>query len=334
MKKSMWKKLLTVGLVGITAVGLLAGCGGEEKKEAQETVQHKIGLVQIVQHPALDEASRGITDGLTRAGLEEGKDFVMDRQNAQGDQSNLDTIVRRFIYDKDELIFAVATPAAQAVANATKEIPIVGTAITSYEAANLVKSEAKPETNVTGTHDRTDIPAQVDLILELTPDVKVLGAIYNSSEINSQLQVEELTEIAEAKGLTVREYTVSNVNDIPQAAAQLAGEVDAVYVPTDNVVASALPALIAVTNEKNIPVYGAEKAHVSNGAMASLSVDFYQLGLRAGEMGAAILRGESKPQEMPVEGQQELTLVIHQGQADLLGVTIPEELKAKAEIVE
>lgn len=330
MGKCFWRRMLTVGLVGIAAAGLLAGCGAEKKESA---VKYRVGLVQIVQHPALDEAARGIADGMEKAGLKEGKDFVMDRQNAQGDQSNLDTIIRRFIYDKDQLLFAIATPAAQAAANATKDIPIVGTAITDYKAANLVHDEKAPGTNVTGTCDRSDIPAQVDLVVKLTPEVKTLGAIYNSSEINSQLQVQDLKKAAEERGITVREYTVSSVNDIPQVASQMVGEVDAVYVPTDNVVASALPALIAVTNDAKIPVYGAESAHVKNGAMASLSVDFYRLGLRAGEMGAEILQGKSKPQEMAVESQKDLRLILNEQEAELLGVKLPDDVKANAEIV-
>ncbi len=330
MERKSWKKWLAVGCVGLMTIGVLAGCGAE-KKEAH--TGYRIGLVQIVQHPALDEAAKGIADGLAKSGLKEGKDFTLDRQNAQGDQSNLNTIIGRFINDKSNLIFAVATPSAQAAANATSDIPIVATAVTDFVAARLVHSDDKPGTNVTGTTDRSDIPAQVDLMLKLTPQIHTIGTIYNSSEINSQLQAEQLKAAAATKGLAVKEYTVSSVNDIPQAAAQMAAEVDAVYIPTDNVVASALPALIAVTNPAHIPVYGAEAAHVKNGAVASLSVDFYTLGLRAGEMGAAILQGKAKPESMPVEAQKDLKLIINEKEVHLLGIQVPAELQAKAEVV-
>ena len=161
---------------------------------------------------------------------------------------------------------------------------------------------------------------------KLTPQVKTLGVIYNAGEVNSELQVQALEPAAQALGMTVKKFTVASVNDIPQTAQQMTGEVDAVYVPTDNVVASALPALIAVTNEKNIPVYGAEIAHVKNGALASVSVDYYKLGLRAGMMGAQILKGEAKPETMPIETQTELVPVLNRAQAKLLGITVPTDI--------
>lgn len=333
MKKVWLRRMLVAGVASIAMVGMLAGCGSSSQK-SENTTKYRVGMVQIVQHPALDDAVRGIIDGMKKAGLKEGVDFSVDAQNAQGDQSNLDTIIRRFIFDKNNLIFAIATPSAQAAANTTKDIPIVGTAITDYKVANLVHDAANPGTNVTGTSDKTDIVQQLDLIHQLTPTVRTLGVVYNSSEINSQLQVEELKTVAAERGLMVKEYTVSSVNDIPQVATQMAGEVDAIYIPTDNVVASALPALIAVTNEARVPVYGAESAHVQNGAVASLSVDFYSLGVRAGEMGAAILEGKAQPQTMAIEDPKDLTLIINEREANLLGITLPEDVKAKAKVVQ
>lgn len=325
MGKNRLKKAAWVGLAGIVLCGALAGCGATVEQKQSGTT-YSVGLVQIVQHPALDEAARGIADGMTQAGLKEGTDYTLESQNAQGDQSNLDTIVRHFLFSKKQLIYAVATPAAQAVANATHEIPVVATAVTDFAASGLVKDESKPQTNVTGTSDRTDLKAQLDLMRKLTPQVKTLGVIYNAGEVNSELQVQALEPAAQALGMTVKKFTVASVNDIPQTAQQMTGEVDAVYVPTDNVVASALPALIAVTNEQNIPVYGAEIAHVKNGALASVSVDYYKLGLRAGMMGAQILKGEEKPETMPIETQTELVPVLNRAQAELLGVTVPTDI--------
>ncbi|MDU4642355.1 MAG: ABC transporter substrate-binding protein [Negativicoccus massiliensis] len=325
MEKNRLKKAAWVGLAGIVLCGALAGCGATVEHQ-QSGTPYSVGLVQIVQHPALDEAARGIADGMTQAGLKEGTDYTLESQNAQGDQSNLDTIVRHFLFSKKQLIYAVATPAAQAVANATHEIPVVATAVTDFAAAGLVKDESRPQTNVTGTSDRTDLKAQLDLMRKLTPQVKTLGVIYNAGEVNSELQVKALEPAAQALGMTVKKFTVASVNDIPQTAHQMTGQVDAVYVPTDNVVASALPALIAVTNEKNIPVYGAEIAHVKNGALASVSVDYYKLGLRAGMMGAQILKGEAKPETMPIETQTELVPVLNRAQAELLGITVPTDI--------
>lgn len=325
MGKNRLKKAAWVGLAGIMLCGVLAACGATVGHK-QSGTPYSVGLVQIVQHPALDEAARGIADGMTQAGLKEGTDYTLESQNAQGDQSNLDTIVRHFLFSKKQLIYAVATPAAQAVANATHEIPVVATAVTDFAAAGLVKDESLPQTNVTGTSDRTDLKAQLDLMRKLTPQVKTLGVIYNAGEVNSELQVQALEPAVQALGMTVKKFTVASVNDIPQTAYQMTGEVDAVYVPTDNVVASALPALIAVTNEQNIPVYGAEIAHVKNGALASVSVDYYKLGLRAGMMGAQILKGEAKPETMAIETQTELVPVLNRAQAELLGITVPTDI--------
>lgn len=325
MGKNRLKKAAWVGLAGIMLCGVLAGCGATAEHK-QSGTSYSVGLVQIVQHPALDEAARGIADGMSQAGLKAGTDYTLESQNAQGDQSNLDTIVRHFLFSKKQLIYAVATPAAQAVANATHEIPVVATAVTDFAASGLVKDESRPQTNVTGTSDRTDLKAQLDLMRKLTPQVKTLGVIYNAGEVNSELQVQTLEPAAQALGMTVKKFTVASVNDIPQTAHQMTGQVDAVYVPTDNVVASALPALIAVTNEKSIPVYGAEIAHVKNGALASVSVDYYKLGLRAGMMGAQILKGEAKPETMAIETQTELVPVLNRAQAELLGITVPTDI--------
>lgn len=330
--KQVWKRAALAAVVGIAATGLLAGCGQDAQKDSG--TKYRVGLVQIVQHPALDEAARGIADGLAKKGLVEGKDISIDRQNAQGDQSNLDTIVRRFLHDKDQVIFAVATPAAQAVANATTDVPVVGTAITDYVAAKLVKSNAAPGTNVTGTSDDIDIRAQLTALQELLPQLQTLGVVYNTSEINSELQVQALEAEAAARNITVKRYAVSSVNDIPQAAGQLVQEVQAVFVPTDNVVASALPALVSVTNAAGIPVFGSERAHVQNGAVAALSIDFYTLGLRAGEMGADILLGKAKPETTAVETQSEYALVINRSEADKLGLTLPVGWAERAEWVQ
>ena len=251
--KSRRLKSLSVGIMLTLALGMMVGCGGE-KKEAASKDKVTVGIVQIVEHAALDVASKGFVDGMAAKGFKEGQNVVYDRQNAQADQSNLRTIAERFINNKTDLICAIATPAAQVVANATQDIPIVATAVTDYEAAKLVKSNAKPGTNVTGTSDMNLVEAQLDLILKLVPATKTVGVIYNSSEVNSQVQVDLLKGCAKAKGVEIKEATVNNVNDIQQAARSLLGNVQAIYVPTDNVLASAMPALAMVTEEAKLPV--------------------------------------------------------------------------------
>ena len=327
--KSRRLKSLSVGIMLTLALGMMVGCGGE-KKEAASKDKVTVGIVQIVEHAALDVASKGFVDGMAAKGFKEGQNVVYDRQNAQADQSNLRTIAERFINNKTDLICAIATPAAQVVANATQDIPIVATAVTDYEAAKLVKSNAKPGTNVTGTRDMNLVEAQLDLILKLVPATKTVGVIYNSSEVNSQVQVDLLKGFAKAKNVEIKEATVNNVNDIQQAARSLLGKVQAIYVPTDNVLASAMPALAMVTEEAKLPVICGEGEAVKSGGVATLGIDYYKLGKQSGEMAADILSGKAKPQDMPIQSQKEFNVIINEENAKKIGLTIPEDILDKA----
>ncbi len=223
-------KGMALGLTLVLSLGMLAGCGGEKKAEQKKTV--KVGIVQLVEHAALDAANKGFVDGMAANGFKEKENVTYDRQNAQADQSNLQNIAQRFVSNKVDLICAIATPSAQTMANATKDIPIVGTAITDYEAAKLVASNKEPKGNVTGTTDMNPIKEQAELMLKIVPQAKTVGAIYSSSEVNSQIQIKILKEVLAAKNIKVVEATVSTVNDIQQAAQSLVGKVDAVYAPT------------------------------------------------------------------------------------------------------
>lgn len=318
-------KMLAAGVMLTLAMGALAGCGGE-KKEAAKKDKFNVGIVQIVEHAALDVASKGFVDGMAAKGYKEGENVTYDRQNAQADQSNLHTIAQHFINKKVDLICAVATPAAQVVANATQDIPIVATAVTDYEAAKLIKSNAKPENNVTGTSDMNLVEAQLDLILKLVPATKTVGVIYNSSEINSQVQVDLLKGFAKDRKVEIKEATVNNVNDIQQAARSLIGKVEAIYVPTDNVLASAMPALAMVTEEAKLPVVsGWDDAN----GIATIAIDYYKLGVQTGEMAADILSGKAKPQDMPIQTQNEFTVIVNEANAKKIGLTIPKEILDK-----
>ena len=331
MEGRNWKKLLAAGVLGIMAAGMIAGCGGSTEGKADGSGKKMVGIVQIVQHPALDESNQGFVDALEKRGL---KDKIeIDQQNAQGDQSNLQTIANRFVSGKYALIGAISTPAAQAMANATNEIPIVCTAIADFENAKLMKSEAAPDANVTGTHDRGPLDKQVALIREIQPDVKVIGTIYNSSEINSIIQAERLRKACEPFGIEVRELTVNSINDVQQVAESFIGEVDAIFVPTDNVVASSIPNLMAVANKGKIPVYGAEAGHVKSGAFASESISFYDIGYRAGEMAADILEGKKTVKELPVEGAAQSKLYINKQEMETLGISVPASVLDRAELI-
>ncbi len=323
-------KLMALGLTAAMTLGVVAGCGSQssDKKEV------KVGIVQLVEHNALDAANKGFVDGLKERGYEEGKNITFDRQNAQADQSNLQNIGQRFVNDKVNLIYAIATPAAQTVANLTKDIPIVGSAITDYVGAKLVASNEHPGGNVTGTSDMNPVKEQVDLLLKVVPNAKVIGTVYCSSEVNSEVQVQAMKEYAESQGLRVEVATVSTVNDIQQAAQSLVGKVDAFYEPTDNIIASAMPTLTAITNPAKKPVICGEPNMVKAGGLITYGIDYYKLGVQSGHMAADILDGKAKPANMAVQLAKELKVSYNKTNAALLGITIPEDVANGAEVME
>jgi len=331
MKLSRKAKVLALGIATMLAAGAMAGCGSEQSAGNKT---YKIGVVQLVEHSALDAANKGFVDGLKERGFEEGKNVIFDQQNAQADQSNLQNIAQRFVSGKMDLICAIATPAAQTIANATKDIPILGTAITDYVGAKLVSNNDRPGTNVSGTSDMNPIKEQIDLLIKICPNAKTIGTIYCSSEVNSEVQVKAMKDYAESKGLTVKIATISTVNDIQQAAQSLAGEVDAFYVPTDNILASAMPNLVAITDAAKKPVFCGEPNMVKAGGLATYGIDYYKLGVQTGHMAADVLEGKAKPAEMPIQTAQDLTVVINKKNAAALGITLPADVLNGAEVVE
>lgn len=318
---------MKITAAAVAATALLYGCGGNSGGE-KKTIDGKkqIAVVQVMQHGSLDAANQGFLDGLKERGY--GTDKIsVDQQNAQGDQSNLKTIASRFKSNRPDLICAISTPAAQAVANEIHDLPIIGCAITDFETAKLVKSNSRPETNVTGVNDRGPVEKQVDMGLKFLPAAKRLGLIYSSSEVNSQIQADQAKAHAASIGLAVVERTVSSVNDIQQAAESMVGQVDFIYVPTDNVIASSIPTLVKVTDPAKIPVFVGADSMAKDGALGSLSVDFYKSGVQAGHMAADVLDGKIKTQDAAVEDPEVLEVIINKKSAETLGLAIPEEYK-------
>lgn len=328
-----WMKCAAAAVLAAAAL-TAAGCGASSDKAASGAKDgaKKIAIVQLMQHGSLDAANKGFLDALKENGY--GPDKIsVDQQNAQGDQSNLKSIAARFKNQKPDLICAIATPAAQAIGNEITDTPIVGIAITDYVQAKLVKSADKPDTNITGASDMNPVSAQIDLAMKILPNAKRAGLIYCSSEVNSEIQGNEMKKRAGELGLQVVEKTVSNVNDIQQVAESMVGQVDFIYVPTDNVIASAIPTLVKVTDPAKIPVFVGADSMAKDGAFASLSVDYYRLGKTAGAMAAKILKGEAKPQTMAIETQKDLEVIINKKDADTLGIQIPDEILKKAKLV-
>ena len=239
MKKSV------LVLLALAVVALATGCTKKNAVSASASEAKdsklKIGIIQLVEHPALDAAYKGFVDGLADAGYKDGENIAIDYQNAQGEQANCVTIANKLVNDKDDLILAIATPAAQAVAQLTKDIPILITAVTDPESAKLVETNAHPGNNVTGTSDLTPVSAQIDLLKRIVPNAKTVGLMFCSSEQNSVFQIGLAKAACERSGLKYVEGSVSNSNEIQQVTQSLVGKVDAIYIPTDNMLAAGMP---------------------------------------------------------------------------------------------
>lgn len=313
---------IIIGLLLIVLVGgLLSGCGKKEKV-------FKIGVNQLVSHEALDASYQGFVDALAEAGYIDGKNIQIDHQNAQNDSATLNTIATKLINDGNDLILAIATPAGQAVANATRDIPILVTAVTDPAGSNLVESNEAPGGNLSGTSDLTPIRLQIQLLKQLVPDAETIAVLYSSSESNSKIQVELAKEASKELSLEVVEATVSNTNDIEQVVQSLVGKVDAIYAPTDNTIASGMPTVAMVANPNGIPIICGEEGMVSKGGLATYGIDYYKLGWMTGEQAVRIIRDNADTATMPIEylPEDEFSLKVNEEVAIQLGIEIPKEL--------
>jgi len=320
MRRNELKKVIIFSLLLVVMLAM-AGCTGQGKAE-----NPAIGIIQYVEHVALDAARDGFIDALADNGYVDGENITIDVQNAQADQSNLSTISDRFVSNKVDLILAIATPAAQSIAGKTKDIPILGTAITDYEAAKLVDSNEAPGSNVSGTTDMNPIEEQIDLLVKLVPDAETVGVIYTSSEDNSIVQAAIAKEAIEALGLTYTEVTITNSNEVQQATQSIVENCDALYLPTDNVLASSMPVIHGVTMESKTPVICGESGMVTGGGLATLGINYYDLGYKTGLMAIKVLKGEAEPATMPIESASEFDFAINGAVAEEIGLEIPADL--------
>lgn len=318
------KKLLSLVLSLTLGVTLLTGCSGSSESSGSTDEVKKVGITQLVEHPALDQAKEGFVEGLKENGFVEGENLEIDFQNAQNDNPTSQTIASNFVNDKKDLIFAISTPSAQAALNATQDIPIVFTAVTDAVEAGLVKSNESSENNVTGTSDAIPVAKALELIKKFVPDVKTIGVVCNTSEINSKLQVDALREAAEKEGIKVVDKGATQANEVNQAVAAVAKEADVIFAPTDNLVASSMPIITKVATENKIPVIGSEEGHVENGALACNGISYKELGKKAGEMAAQILKGEKQPSEIPVTTLDETETIINKSTMETLGIKDPQ----------
>ena len=319
------KKAISTLCILALAVISLTGCGS--KKNSNKT--YKIGVSQFTTHDALDAAYDGFIDGLAEAGYKDGDNIEIDFQNAQGEPSNCNTIASKLVNDNPDLILAIATPAAQSLVNVTQDIPILVTAVTDPESSGLVDTNEAPGCNVTGTSDLNPIKDQMDLLMQLAPATTKVALLYSSSEANSKFQIDIAAEAAKDLGLETVEATVSNTNDIEQVVQSLVGKVNAIYIPTDNTLASGMSTVAMVANANKIPVICGESGMVEKCGLATYGLNYYNLGKQTAAMAVKILTGESKPADMPIEYLENMDLCINEDVANQLGITIPDDLKAK-----
>lgn len=351
-----FRRILAAAAIGGLMVSSLSGCGGsssqtpaateaasqaadtqtetvsateagsETQAEAGDKVYH-IGICQLVQHAALDKATQGFEDALTELLGEEA--VVFDEQNAQGDSQMCSTIANQFVASQYDLIMANATPALQACANATNEIPVVGTSVTSFASALDIELDENACTgiNVTGTNDLAPLDQQAQMIADLCPDVKQVGILYCSAEVNSVYQAEHIAAYLDEMNIAHKDFSFADSNDLQAVTNMCVAECDVMYIPTDNTAASNTELIDSVAKQAGVPIITGDDGTCAGCGLASLSIDFYAIGYRAGEIAYEVLAEGKDPGTLTVEDPDpsSLTKVYNVENAQLLGITLPDD---------
>ncbi|MEY8370591.1 tryptophan ABC transporter substrate-binding protein [Aerococcaceae bacterium 50-4] len=285
-----------------------------------------IGLLQFIQHPSLDQISQGFYDGMAERGYVDGENITIDYQNGQGNQSDLAMISDAFIAENADILVGIATPAAQALANASNgDRPVILSAVSDPANNGFIASDEEPGANVTGVTDTAPVKKQFDLMETLLPEMENVGIIYNSSESNVTKTVNDAKAEAESRGLNVVESTITSTNDLASIAEQLAGQVDVIWVPNDNTIASAMDTLIQVTDANNIPVIPVVDAMVADGGLATVGINQYQFGLDTATVVADVIEGADTA-SYPIIYNDKTDTYINTAKAEDLGINIPQEL--------
>lgn len=322
------KKFLKAIPAILTALALLVSTSACGSKSGGNKVL-KIGIVQIVEHPSLNTIREAFITQLAEKGYKNDENIRIDYQNAQGDQANLKTICQKFVADKSDLIVAIATPSAQAAAGETSDIPVLFSACTDPIGSGLVKSLENPGSNVTGTSDAVSAEKIMELARRVTPGIKKIGALYNSSETNSISVINNMKEYAAKNGLEVIEGTVTNSSEVQQVTQSLAGQVDAIFSPIDNTIASAMPVVAQVAESAKKPVYVGADSMVKDGGLATYGINYTVLGQETANMAVEILNGK-KPGEIPVKTMTEMDIYVNNATAKAIGITIPADVIKEA----
>lgn len=291
--------------------------------QAEET--RVVAITQIVEHPALDAAHEGIKDELAERGYLVGQNLRLMHESAQGNSAIASQIARKFVGESPDVIVAIATPSAQTVAAAARNVPVVFSAVTDPVAAKLVQSWEAPGGNITGVSDMLPIEQHIDMLQRIMPDAKRIGTVYNPGEANAAALIELLEERLAARDMQLVKGAATRTSEVLGAARSLVGKVDAIYLTTDNTVISAAEAVISVGERSKIPVFAADTATVERGAVAALGFNYYNHGRQTGAMVVRILEGAGTA-NMPVETMDELDLFVNPEAAERMGITLSEDL--------
>ena len=325
-----FRKVSAVLLAGAMATLALAGCSGSTETAGNDGQVYEIGLCQLVQHPALDAATQGFQDKLVELLGEENVNF--DLQNASGDSNTCSTIANQFVASGKDLIFANATPALQSAAAATADIPIVGTSITDYATAlDIDDWTGTTGRNITGTADLAPLEEQAAMFKELLPNAKDIGLLYCSGESNSKYQVDIIKAALTDLGYNCKEYSFADSNDVAAVVTTAVGEMDALYIPTDNTAAANTEIIANIANPANIPIIASEEGICRGCGIATLSISYYGLGQLTAEMAYDILVNGADPATTEIQYTGELTKKYMPERAAALGITIPEGYEALAD---
>ncbi|NQM12863.1 ABC transporter substrate-binding protein [Streptococcus suis] len=317
--------LATIIALTVMVVAALFLTQKEQNNSTNSTAKVKIGVLQFVTHDSLDEIYKGIKAGLEEGGYTTTENLSIDFMNAEGDQSQVQTMSKKLVDNGNELLIGIATPAAQGLANATTELPIIMGAVTDPVGANLVTDLKNPGGNITGVSDQTPVADTVSLIKEITPNAKTIGVLYSSNEDNSKIQVAEFKAAAEEAGYTVLEYAVASSNELASTVEVASSKVDALFTPVDNTVASAFSTVVSVANKSKTPIFTSVEDMVEGGGIASVTLSQYDLGVATGKMAAKILDG-ANPADTPVQIFNEGTVVVNQKVAKELGITLSDDV--------
>lgn len=313
----MKKKVLALVLTAAMAAAALSGCGGKEG--------YTIGISQFADHGSLDNCREGFLAGLAEEGIKEGENLTVEYVNAQADPGTAGMTASNFVTKKVDMICAIATPSATTAYNATmnSDIPVIYTAVSDPVAAGLANEDGSPVGNVTGTSDALAVDAQLRMIREILPEAKTIGIIYTTSEENSVSTIAQYKAVAGIYGFEIVDSGVTAMSEVALAAADICGKVDCITNLTDNTVVSALQTVLEEANKAGIPVFGSEVEQVKNGCVASMGLEYVELGKQTGRMAAKVLKGQAKASEMKFEVISEPSLYVNFAAAQKLNLVLP-----------